>query len=60
MNAVIWGTRPCTAIEQAADRQADDPGSASQLTEMLAAFTELPWPLLSRGPGHTRKRPADE
>jgi hypothetical protein len=50
--AVIWGTRPRPAIEQAVGCQAGDPGWPAQLAEMLTAFARSPWPraLLRRSP----------
>ena len=50
--AVIWGTRPRTAIEQAVGCRHDEPGWAAQLAEALTAFARSPWPpvLLQRTP----------
>jgi hypothetical protein len=54
--AVIWGTRPRTAIEQAVGCPAGDPGWPGQLAQMLAAFARSPWPrtLLRRTPAPSR------
>jgi hypothetical protein len=54
--AVIWGTRPRTAIEQAVGCPAGDPGWPAQLAQMLAAFARSPWPrtLLRRTPAPSR------
>jgi uncharacterized protein len=50
--AVLWGTRPRSAIEQAVGAQAGSEDWAAQLTEALEAFTRLQWPrnLLRRPP----------
>jgi hypothetical protein len=50
--AVIWGTRPRTAIEQAVGCPRDDPGWTAHLAEALGAFARAPWPatLLQRTP----------
>jgi hypothetical protein len=63
--AVIWGTRPRPAIEQAVGCPADDPGWPAQLAQMLTAFARSPWPrtLLRRTPAPsrvTRKQAAGE
>jgi uncharacterized protein len=57
--AVIWGTRPRPAIEQAVGCQAGDPGWAAQLAEMLTAFARTPWPraLLRRTPPRSHAAP---
>jgi hypothetical protein len=63
--AVIWGTRPRTAIEQAVGCHAGDPGWPAQLAQMLAAFARSPWPrallrcIPARGQA-TRKQAAGE
>jgi hypothetical protein len=50
--AVLWGTRPRSAIEQAVGARAGSDDWAAQLAEALGAFTRLAWPrnLLRRPP----------
>jgi hypothetical protein len=57
--AVIWGTRPRSAIEQAVGCRVGDPGWPAQLAEMLTAFARSPWPraLLRRSPPRTKAAP---
>ena len=60
--AVIWGTRPRTAIEQAVGCRADDLGWPAQLAEMLTAFARSPWPraLLRRSPPRSHTTPKQQ
>jgi hypothetical protein len=50
--AVLWGTRPRSAIEQAVGARAGSDDWPAQLAEALGAFTRLAWPrnLLRRPP----------
>jgi uncharacterized protein len=52
VTAVLWGTRPRSAIEQAVGARAGSDDWAAQLAEALGAFTRLQWPrnLLRRPP----------
>jgi hypothetical protein len=53
--AVIWGTRPHSAIERAAGARSADPGWEAQLTALLEEFRNLKWPLQYLRP--TREQP---
>jgi uncharacterized protein len=44
ITAVLWGTRPRSAIEQAVGAQAGSDEWPAQLAEALEAFTRLAWP----------------
>jgi uncharacterized protein len=43
ITAVVWGTRPHTAIEQAVAGQVSDDSWPDQLADALDAFTEVNW-----------------
>lgn len=60
--AVLWGTRPHTAIEQAVAARTTDDAWAEQFADALDAFTEASWPqnLLTAVPPSQGKPAADE
>jgi hypothetical protein len=55
VNAVVWGTRPHPAIEQAVGTTTNSSDWPARLTESLAAFNRLTWPrdLLRHDPDKT-------
>jgi Helicase HerA, central domain len=52
ITAIVWGSRPRPAIEQAIGTHASNDDWADQFAEALDAFMQLPWPghLMSREP----------
>jgi hypothetical protein len=44
VTAVVWGTRPSSAIEQAVGVRPDSDDWAARLNTALTAFARLPWP----------------